>query len=234
MSNAVAVIGLTFSGTDLQTSDFGIFLEIVRGLNDSPAVRGVDLIVPSRAGRVVRNRVGDVLTIGLHGYVMGNGDAATAPETGGGVNTTLAADAAAGATSIVLASATGIADGIFLRIGDTGETEIRVVDASWTSGTTIPLTAPLVRAHDSGDVVRQVDNAGSSGDRATFRTNVKVLRALFDPTAEPANLVAALEDGTTATIAARALPTSLWTQHTPDVAEVDYELESVDPDWVIS
>jgi hypothetical protein len=86
----------------------------------------------------------------------------TAATTGGGVSTTLAADAAAGATSIVLAAATGVADNIFLKVGDAGETEIVQVDPSWTSGTTIPLQTPLVRAHDAGDAVVQVDDAGTT------------------------------------------------------------------------
>lgn len=86
----------------------------------------------------------------------------TAAVTGGGVSTTLAADAAAGATSIVLASAAGVADNIYLKLGDVGETEIVQVDPAWTSGTTIPLTTPLVFAHDSGDAVVQVDDAGTT------------------------------------------------------------------------
>jgi hypothetical protein len=233
VTNPVAVIGLTFSGTDLQTADFGVFLEILRGLNERPAARGVDLVVPSRAGRIVRNRVGDTLTIELRGYVMGTGTPATAAETVGGVDTTLAADAVAGALAIVLTSAAGIADNQYLRIGDTGETEIRRVDPSWTAGTTIPLTAPLIRNHDAGDQVRQVDTAGSSGDREVFRTNAKIVRALFATDAEPADLIAALEDGTTATIAARAL-NSIWDQITPDLAAVSIELESVAPDWSIA
>lgn len=86
----------------------------------------------------------------------------TAATTGGGVSTTISADAALGATSIVVTSATGIADSIFLKLGDTGETEIVQVDPSWTSGTTIPLVTPLVRAHDAGDAVLQVDDAGTT------------------------------------------------------------------------
>lgn len=86
----------------------------------------------------------------------------TAAVTGGGVSTTLAADAAAGATSIVLTAATGVADNIYLKVGDAGETEIVQVDPSWTSGTTIPLVTPLIRAHDAGDAVVQVDDAGTT------------------------------------------------------------------------
>ena len=72
MSSAVAVIGLTYRGTDIQVLE-GIFLEIVRGLGDVPAVRGVDIVVPARAGRIVRNRVGDYLSIELLGIVGGSG-----------------------------------------------------------------------------------------------------------------------------------------------------------------
>lgn len=148
MSNNVAVIGLTFNGTDLQASDFGIFLEITRGLNESPGVRGVDLVVPARAGRIVRNRKADALSIELRGWVMG-----------------------AGAT----------------------------------------------------EALQRID----------FRTNAKAVRALFDPKAEPAALVATLEDSTTATIAARTL-NSMWEQADPWTAAVSIELESVAPDWTIT
>lgn len=73
MTNAAAPIGLTANSTDVQDADLGIFLEIVRGLNESPSVRGTDTIVPGLAGRVARNRVADVLTIELRGIVTGAG-----------------------------------------------------------------------------------------------------------------------------------------------------------------
>jgi hypothetical protein len=88
------------------------------------------------------------------------GTAATTDPSG--LTTTLAADADAGATSIVLTAATNIADGKFLLVGDEGETEICEVDASWSSGTTIPLTTPLIFAHDAGDAVVMVDDAGTT------------------------------------------------------------------------
>ena len=74
------------------------------------------------------------------------------------VNTTLAADAAAGATSIELASATDIADNVYLLVGTGSSAEIVKVDPSWTSGTTIPLHTSnnplgLRKAHSSGDAV---------------------------------------------------------------------------------
>lgn len=80
--------------------------------------------------------------------------------TAGGADTTLAADTAAGATTISVASATGIATSNFLRIGDAGEYEIRQVTN--VAGTTITLDAPLLRAHDSGDQVLEVDDRGTT------------------------------------------------------------------------
>lgn len=232
MSNPVATIGLTYGGTDIQQNPIGIFLEIVRGLSESPSVRGTDTIVPALAGRIARNRMSDVLRIELVGLVAGSGTAATAAETGGGADTTLTADSAPGATVIVVASATGIADGNFLRVGDTGETEIRAVATGGVAGLNVTLTAGLLRGHDSGDQVREVDGAGTSGEDASFRTLAKAVRALFDPAAAPASLVATLEDGTTATVSARTLNT-VWDQITPALARVSIELEAV-ADWAVA
>jgi hypothetical protein len=86
----------------------------------------------------------------------------TGTPAGGGASTTLSADAAAGATQIVVTAATSIAANDFLKIGDTGETEIRQVTSGYVSGTTIPLTQPLVRAHDSGDAVVETVDAGTT------------------------------------------------------------------------
>jgi hypothetical protein len=47
MSNAAAVIGLTFGGSDVQNGTFGIFLEIRSGLVGGVSVRGTDTIVPT-------------------------------------------------------------------------------------------------------------------------------------------------------------------------------------------
>lgn len=100
-----------------------------------------------------------LLRVALHGVTPTVGTAAvTAP----GLATTLTADYAAGVSSIILTAATNIADGVYLKVGDAGETEIVKVDASWTAGTTIPLTTPLIRAHDSGDAVVMVDDAGTT------------------------------------------------------------------------
>ena len=55
--------------------------------------------------------------------------------------------------------------GEYLKIGDAGETEIAVIDTVGTSGsggTGLTLTTPLVRAHDTGDAILQVTNAGTT------------------------------------------------------------------------
>ncbi len=90
------------------------------------------------------------------------GIAGTGAETGGGADTTLAADVAAGSLTITVASATGIAANDYLRIGDVDEREVRRVAVGGVSGTTITLTAGLGRAHDAGDQVREVDDAGAA------------------------------------------------------------------------
>lgn len=85
--------------------------------------------------------------------------AGTAAETAGGADSTLTADTAVGATVLNVASASGIAIGNWLRIGDPGETEIRQV--AGIVGLVVTLTAPLTVAHDTGDRVREVDDAGT-------------------------------------------------------------------------
>jgi hypothetical protein len=87
--------------------------------------------------------------------------AGTAAETAGGASTTLTADTAVGATSLLVASAVGVTAGNWLRVGDTGETEIRAVAVGGVAGLTVTLTAPLTLGHDSGDIVREVDDAGT-------------------------------------------------------------------------
>lgn len=148
MTTPVAVVGLTYDGTDVQDADLGLFLEIVKGLNETPEVRGTDTTVPGLDGRIPRNRVTDRLAIELRGMLMATG----------------------------------------------------------------------------------MDESAQRSDFATMRQQV---RMLFDPTKMPADLVAELEDGSTATISARPLPTLLWRQGPPGYAELSVELESVDPDWVI-
>lgn len=147
--NDAAVIGLTFDGVDLQRSDFSLFLEVVKGVNEGPRVRGVDTVVPGLGGRIARNRISDGFVVGLQGYVSGVG---------------------------------------------TGEDQ----------------------------------------QRKRFADRRAEIRALFDPTADPANLVATLEDGTTLTCAARTLPSMLWDQIVPSMARLSLELESLDADWTVT
>jgi hypothetical protein len=91
----------------------------------------------------------------------------TGSVTGGGLSTTLAADVAAAATSVVLTDATGLLADAFIEIGDTGETEIVQV-LSVAGAPTITLKSGLLRAHDSGDAVVEVDDAGTTV--TTWRT----------------------------------------------------------------
>jgi hypothetical protein len=99
----------------------------------------------------------------IHTLVIKRMAAATsgAAETAGGADTTLTADTAVGATALHVASAAGIADGDWLRVGDVGETEIRQVAVGGVVALVVTLTAPLTKSHDSSDQVREVDDAGT-------------------------------------------------------------------------
>ena len=69
MTTAVAPVGLTFKGVDLQPADMQWFFEIERGLDEVPTVRGKDTIIPGLAGRFEQNRRNDTLSIVLKGWV---------------------------------------------------------------------------------------------------------------------------------------------------------------------
>lgn len=73
LSIAGYVSDLTFDSTDLQPSDRSFVLWIARGLNNVPAVRGQDIVVPHLAGQVVGNRKADKLPIELVGWILANG-----------------------------------------------------------------------------------------------------------------------------------------------------------------
>lgn len=102
-----------------------------------------------------------ILQMILHNVTATVGTAAvTSPS---GLATTTTADAAAGATSIVLASATNIVAGKFLEFTDViAGPEIVEVGAGYTTGLTIPLTTPLIREHQSGEAVVMVRDAGTT------------------------------------------------------------------------
>lgn len=74
MTNAVATIALNWRGTDIQ-EPFGdaayMFLEIVRGYFEPSSVRGSDIVVPARVGRLAGVRIRDVRQPVLQGIVCG-------------------------------------------------------------------------------------------------------------------------------------------------------------------
>jgi hypothetical protein len=66
--------------------------------------------------------------------------------------------------------------------------------------------------------------------RASFRDTIQALQTLFSPTAAAGNLVATLEDGTTATISARSL-NMVFSGDDPSFRYLSVELESIAPNW---
>ncbi len=144
MPSHVAVIGLQYDSTDIQEWPFGIFLEIKRGLNEGPKVRGKDTTVPGLNYQLPRNRRAEYIEIELTGYVSGEG----------------------------------------------------------------------------------VDEEAMREDFATLRD---VMKTLFDPTRDPALLIATIEDGTNLYVLARPENTA-WNQVVPSMAAVSVELKAYG-DW---
>lgn len=64
-----------YGGLSWQTEDESgrTYLEIVRGLNETPEMRGEDDVMPGAPGRFARNRQPDVRTIELAGFIEGYG-----------------------------------------------------------------------------------------------------------------------------------------------------------------
>jgi len=77
------------------------------------------------------------------------------------------------------------------------------------------------------------NGTGEAVQRADFRGLVDTLQGLFDPTTSAA-LVATLENGGTATIAARTVNMVWGNEKLPALRSVSIELESVDPEWVLT
>lgn len=75
MTTQVFPIGLTFGGTDLQDlAGSGILLYLKRGLNEPAPVRGSDVVIPGKPGRLAGARVKDGRSgIVLEGIVTGAG-----------------------------------------------------------------------------------------------------------------------------------------------------------------
>jgi hypothetical protein len=69
MTTPISKVGVIYDSQDVQFSDLQVFLQITKGLNETPNVRGKDSIVPALAGRVERNRINDIIPIELKGFV---------------------------------------------------------------------------------------------------------------------------------------------------------------------
>lgn len=83
------------------------------------------------------------------------GDESTVGTADGTGGSTLNGALAAGATSIVLADATGYSNGEFIQIDVTGNAEVREI-ASIAGAPTITVTKPIRRAHSSGVACAEV------------------------------------------------------------------------------
>lgn len=252
MTNSYATIPLTFGGTDVQQNPIGIFLEIYRGLNEVPSVRGIDTVVPGLAGRIARNRVVGVLAIELRGMVRGTGnEIETVTITGGPTSGTftltfagqttsgIAWNASAATVQAALEALSNVAPGdVVVTGGPMPGLGVSVAFGGVYSGVNVTQMTGSAAGLAGGTPVLTIATlvAGGAADVAriaSFRTLVKIVRALFDPRAMPASLVATLEDGTTATISARTL-NIVWEKLAPSTARISIELESVDGDWVIT
>jgi hypothetical protein len=65
---------LTFGGTDVQDlAGNGILLYLKHGFNEPASVRGSDLTIPTKAGRLIGTRVKDRRDIVVEGIVTGSG-----------------------------------------------------------------------------------------------------------------------------------------------------------------
>jgi hypothetical protein len=165
-------------------------------------------------------------------------------ETAGGANTTLTADSPAASLTLAVASAVGVSDGNWLRVGDVGEREIRQVAVGGIAALVVTLTAPLTLAHDSGDQVREVDGSGTAtlddyGQPVTAETTVATVRGLVQPRsarevalASQAGAVIGTHVGYLAPLA--GLTTADWIEHggvrfdilsMPDAAGLGHHLE---------
>ena len=91
----------------------------------------------------------------------------------GGLSTTLASAAAAGATSIVLTAATGLQANDYLKI-DKG-TNCEIVQVNSVAGAptiTLKTATPLRKNHKSGAKVQQVDGIGFSADHSEAKDDL--------------------------------------------------------------
>jgi hypothetical protein len=73
MTSPVGVIGLNFAGYDVQRADLNVMFEITEGLDELPAVRGSDELIPFRSGRLSQKRTADHRPLVLTGWIAGAG-----------------------------------------------------------------------------------------------------------------------------------------------------------------
>lgn len=90
----------------------------------------------------------------------------------GGLKTNLAANAAAGATSITLAAVTGLAAGDRLKIDAGTSVEVVTVDSVSEPTVTLDGDTPLRKEHKSGVKVTQVNAASFDNDHAEAKADI--------------------------------------------------------------
>lgn len=73
MGDLAAVHDVAYDSAELQSDPIGVHVEITRGLNESPSVRGEDDTVSSMTGRVPYPRLADILAIEGEGVILGSG-----------------------------------------------------------------------------------------------------------------------------------------------------------------
>lgn len=78
---SIVLFPATYDSTELEQVSGGLVrmaIGLVRGLDDSPEVRGSDTVIPGATGRVPRSRVWDRRVIELAGFIGGVGTSETA------------------------------------------------------------------------------------------------------------------------------------------------------------
>lgn len=94
--------------------------------------------------------------------------------------------------------------------------------------------ADTLRIELEGLVGGKADAMVPLTEPASYYALVIELVALFDPSKDPAVLSCVLPDGSTATINVRTIPPLLWDETIAGrLANLNVELESVDPAWSI-
>jgi hypothetical protein len=81
MTSPVGVIGLAYDGYDLQRADLNVMFAITEGLDELPAVRGDDDLIPFRTGRLATTHTADHRPVVATGWVAGTSGIPPAPDT---------------------------------------------------------------------------------------------------------------------------------------------------------